>query len=80
MTQTTLHTIFASSCVEAAARAENCSASDMYRRMQAVGLIENYIWKHYDSLHSQSREYVTEDVLDTLHNWEEKALKAQKTI
>ncbi len=80
MTQATLHTIFASSCVEAAARAENCPVSDMYRRMQAVGLIENYIWKHYDSLHSQSREYVTEDVLDTLHNWEEKKRKTQKTI
>lgn len=70
---TELKTIFTSSCIEATARVEGCTASEMYRRMQKVGLIENYIWKYYESLHSQSREYVTEDVLETLRTWEKKA-------
>ena len=40
--------------------------------MQCVGLIEKYIWKYYDTLHTQSRDYVTEDILEALSNWEKK--------
>lgn len=72
-TEEELKTIFVSSCIESAARIKGCSASEMYLRMKRVGLIENYIWEFYDVLHSQSREYVTEDVLKTLDIWEKKA-------
>ena len=44
----------------------------MYGRMKRIGLIDNYIWKFYDTLHTQSREDVTEDVLETLSLWEKK--------
>ena len=44
----------------------------MYARMQKIGLIEGYIWKYYDTLHTQSREYVIDDVLEALYNWEKK--------
>lgn len=71
-TETELRTIFTSSCIEAAARAENCTPSEMYKRMKEVDLVEGYIWKHYDSLHTQSRQYVTDDVLEALHNRENK--------
>lgn len=64
--------IFAASCVESAARAENMSSSDMYKRMKQVGLIEGFILKCYDGLHTQSREHVTEDVLGALVIWEAK--------
>lgn len=66
-------TIFVSSCIESAARAMNCPASEMYLRMKRINLIEDYIWEFYDVLHTQSREYVTEDVLKTLEIWEKKA-------
>lgn len=69
-TEEELKTIFVSSCIEAAARARGCPASEMYLRMKRVGLIEKYIWEFYDVLHTQSREYVTEDVLKTLDIWE----------
>lgn len=64
--------IFVASCVESAARAENVSSSDMYRRMKRVGLIEGFIIKCYEGLHSQSRQHVTEDVLGALAIWESK--------
>jgi len=64
--------IFASSCVESAARQRNVSTSEMYLRMKRVGLIDGFILKCYDGLHTQSREHVTEDVLGALDIWEAK--------
>lgn len=72
-TEEELRTIFASSCVESVARTTGCPASAVYSRMKRVKLIENYIWEFYDVLHTQSREYVTEDILKTLEIWEKKA-------
>lgn len=64
--------IFASSCVESAARKRNIPASKMYQRMKRVGLIDGFILKCYEGLHTQSREHVTEDVLGALDIWEAK--------
>jgi hypothetical protein len=64
--------IFASSCIESAARARNISTTEMYQRMKRVGLIDCFILKCYDGLHTQSREHVTEDVLGALDIWESK--------
>ena len=58
VTEEELKTIFASSCIESAARAIGCPASEMYLRMKRINLIENYIWEFYDVLHTQSRVYV----------------------
>ena len=71
-TEEELKTTFVASCIESAGNALGVPASDMYRRMQRVGLIENYIWRCYDTLHTQSREYVTDDVLEALEIWEKK--------
>ena len=64
--------IFVSSCVESAARAQNVSSSEMYQRMKRVGLIEDFIIKCYEGLHTQSRQHVIEDVLGALAIWETK--------
>jgi hypothetical protein len=64
--------IFASSCVESAARQRNISSTEMYQRMKRVGLIDDFILKCYDGLHTQSRQHVTEDVLGALDIWESK--------
>lgn len=63
-TEEELKTIFVSSCIESAARAVGCPASQMYLRMKRINPIEDYIWEFYDVLHTQSREYVTEMVGD----------------
>lgn len=70
MTEEQLKMIFAASCVEASARREGISASEMFRRMDKVGMITKYILPFYDVLHTQSREYITQTTLETLHNWE----------
>ena len=64
--------IFASSCVESAARQRNISTTEMYQRMKRVGLVDGFILKCYDGLHTQSRQHVTEDVLGALDIWETK--------
>ena len=64
--KTELMNIFASSCIEAAARKENISAAEMYKRMKAVNLFEEFIFPCYETLHTQSRDIVTEDVLEAL--------------
>ncbi len=33
-------------------------------------MIENYIFKNYETLHTQSREYIAEDMVECLKNWE----------
>ena len=37
--------IFASSCIESAARVRNISTNEMYKRMKQVGLIDGFILK-----------------------------------
>lgn len=66
--------IFASSCVESTARALGVSAIDMYKRMKRVNLINDYILKHYEVIHSESRRHVTEDIVECLQIWEAKKL------
>ena len=70
MTDEQLRIIFAASCIEAAAHRKGISATEMYRRMARIGMIEEYILPYYDLLHTQSREYITDTTLETLHNWE----------
>jgi len=67
-----LKNIFAASCVEAVARHEHVSTSEMYKRMKRVGLFEELIYPCYETLHSQSRDIVTEDILEALRIREKK--------
>lgn len=72
-----LRNIFASSCVEAAARSMQMPAVEMYRRMKSVELFRDVIYPCYDTLHTQSREIVTEDVLEALRVRENKLKEAK---
>lgn len=65
-TEAQLRNIFASSCVEAAARRLDVPAVDMYRRMKRVELFRDLIYPCYGTLHTQSREVVTDDILEAL--------------
>ena len=67
-----LRNIFAASCVESAARRLQIPAHEMYCRMKRVELFRDVIYPCYDTLHTQSREIVTEDVLEALRIREEK--------
>lgn len=67
-----LRNIFASSCVEAVARRLQTPAMDVYQRMKQVELFRDLIYPCYDTLHTQSREIVTEDMIEALKVREKK--------
>ena len=64
---------FVATCIEATARLLNTSYKEIYNRMNCVGLIENYIVPHYETLHSESRENIAQGIAECLKNWEEKS-------
>lgn len=60
---------FAAMCVDATAKSAGCSSRDMYRRLRDVGLMHG-LTTRLDPLHTQSKEYVVEQLLDALHRLE----------
>lgn len=64
---------FAASCVEGTARKLGVSYIEIYDRMKKVDLINKFILSHYDTLHTESREYLIENIIECLTNWEKKA-------
>lgn len=61
---------FAVIAIETAAKKMNVSTAELTQRLQAQGLLEGRLIKFYDTLHTQSAEYVADDIIETLHNWE----------
>ena len=44
----------------------NISPSEVYRKLQSAGCIENYLVPHYDILHTQGTAYVVSDIEEYL--------------
>ena len=63
---------FVATCIETTARWLNTSYKDVYQRMKNVGLIEQYILPHYETLHTESRENLAQGLVECLNNWEAK--------
>lgn len=61
---------FAASCVEGLARRLDMPYSEVYERMSRTGVIEDYIIPFYDTLHTESRDYLLDDVLEYMDNKE----------
>ena len=61
---------FVATCIETTARQLGVDYSEIYRRMEKVGMIENYILPNYEPLHSESREVLAERMIECLQNWE----------
>ena len=61
---------FVASCVEGVARRLGIPYIDVYERMKRVDMIDKYIMSNYDVLHTESIEYLIDDVIECLHNWE----------
>ena len=61
---------FVATCIEATARQLETSYKDVYQRMKRVGMIENYIVPHYETLHSESRENMVAGMIECLNKWE----------
>lgn len=64
---------FVSTCIEATARTLGVSYKEVYDRMNKVNMIEDYIYPCYETLHTESRENIVNDLITCLKNWEAKA-------
>ena len=53
--------------IEASAQKMGISPSEMRRRLDKVGLIKNLIQDCYETLHTESRETVANDVVEALN-------------
>lgn len=56
--------------VEAAARKLGISSSELVERLERQNLIEDRLIRFYDTLHTQSVDYVADDIIETLLNYE----------
>jgi hypothetical protein len=61
---------FAMMVIEASARKQNIESREMYRRLKQQDLIHLRLLRHYETLHTQSLEWVVDDTIETLCNWE----------
>ncbi len=61
---------FAVMAIENGARKLNISGKEMHDRLKKQDLIHNRLIKRYDELHTQSLDWVTDDICETLLNWE----------
>ncbi len=61
---------FVSSCVEFVAAALSLPYDRAYRRMKDAHMLDDYVYRHYEAVHSQSREHVTADLIDYLQRAE----------
>ena len=66
---------FVSTCIEATARTLGVSYKEVYDRMNKVNMIDEYIYPCYETLHTESRENIVNDLINCLKNWEAKAWK-----
>ena len=62
---------FVASCIEDVADTLGVDYYEVYRRMDAVKMIDEYVILNYEVLHSESRKNVTEGLIDTLRRWED---------
>ena len=61
---------FAVMAIESGARKLNVSGREMEERLQKQDLIRRRLIGQYELLHTQSLEYVADDIAETLINWE----------
>lgn len=65
--------LFSVIAIESAAKKYATSPSALTARLKEQGLIEGRLWKYYDLLHTQSRDYVADDLMEALTHRERKA-------
>ena len=57
---------FVASCIESVADKLSLPYIEIFERMERVGLIDNYIYSCYDALHTESRNNLTDNLIQTL--------------
>ena len=62
---------FAVMAIESGAEKLNISGQEMEDRLQKQDLIRKRLLDQYEMLHTQSIDYVADDITETLLNWEQ---------
>jgi hypothetical protein len=65
-------THFATLAIGATAKEMGISESELYNRLERVGLIHSLIYDCYDTLHTESISGVVWNITEALRNWEAK--------
>ena len=71
--ETYKHIHFAVMAIESGARKLGISGKEMHDRLQKQGLVHRRLIKKYEDLHTQSLDWVADDICETLLNWEAEA-------
>lgn len=61
---------FVATCIEATARSLGVPYKEVYSRMKKLDMIEKYIYPNYETLHTESRENVVNDMIECMERWE----------
>lgn len=61
---------FAVMAIGAAADRLGITSSEMYERLNKVGIVQGLLFDLYEVEHTQSLQHVAEDVVEALKNWE----------
>lgn len=69
---------FAVMVIEATAKKQKVTGEVMYQRLKAQDLIRQRLLRHYEALHTQSLNWVVEDTIETLNNWEKEGKECAK--
>jgi len=56
--------------IETAAKKMNVSPQELTQRLEKQDLIDGRLIRFYDTLHTQSANYVADDIIETLNNFE----------
>lgn len=64
---------FVATCIEATARKLGVGYREVYERMARINMIDDYIYPCYETLHTESRDNIANDMIACLNNWEVRA-------
>lgn len=71
--KTEIKMAFIASCIESVADRLGVGYRQIFERMDRIGMIDEYIYPCYETLHTESRENLTKSLIDTLNRWEKEA-------
>ena len=64
---------FAVMAIEESGNWHDVTGHEMYLRLKAQDLIHQRLFRHYELLHTQSLDWVVDDTIETLQNWEKES-------
>lgn len=68
---------FALMAITGGAAKVGISDKAMYERLKAQDLVHRRLFRRYEELHTQSAEYVADDIVECLLNWEAASRKEE---